>query len=397
MSFLQKTINWNNRNVSLAACLWFLLSLTAIFIQLSKGPSSFNNYLIFKGLFWHTIHETNLYNLYPSEYFDCNHYGISFSLLIAPFAWLPDYIGCFFWGLANAILLYLAIQKLPLSEQKKNIVLWIALVEMMTAMHNLQFNPMLTAFMLLSWILIEEKKDFWATLFIALGILTKLYGVVALAFFLFSKNKITFIWSFVFWMIAIFCLPMLFSSPGFVLQSYKDWLHSLTEKNNQNTESIMQGISIMRLVKRGLHLPGISDAYFLVLAAIGCGGILFRPGIWTVKKIRLQYLALLFITVVIFSSSAESSTYIIAMIGVAIWFISEDSPTKTEYILLIAAIILTSLSTTDLFPGFIKEHYIRYYALKALPCVLIWFILVYNILASKILIHEKQALNEINF
>jgi hypothetical protein len=38
---------------------------------------------------------------------------------------------------------------------------------------------------------------------------------------------------------------------------------------------------------------------------------------------------------------------------------------------LIFAIILTSLSATDLFPKFLYKEYVLKYSLKALPCVLI--------------------------
>lgn len=41
-------------------------------------------------------------------------------------------------------------------------------------------------------------------------------------------------------------------------------------------------------------------------------------------------------------------------------------------------ILLTSLSTTDLFPRFIRAEYVKPYALKALPCTLIWLKIVWE-------------------
>ena len=60
-----------------------------------------NNYLIFKYVFWHTIQGKSLYALSPAEFEDCNHYGPVFSLIIAPFAVLPDFIGMLLWLLIS--------------------------------------------------------------------------------------------------------------------------------------------------------------------------------------------------------------------------------------------------------------------------------------------------------
>ncbi|MEG2849443.1 MAG: hypothetical protein RR880_04335, partial [Bacteroidales bacterium] len=47
--------------------------------------------------------------------------------------------------------------------------------------------------------------------------------------------------------------------------------------------------------------------------------------------------------------------------------------------LMIFAFILTSMSPSDLFPRYLKIHYVYPYALKALPCVLIWLKLTYEL------------------
>ena len=77
--------------------------------------------------------------------------------------------------------------------KQKIILYWIVLIEMMTSIHSVQFNPMFTAFFIFTFVFTLRGKDWIATLFIALGILTKLYGIAGLAFFFFSKNKIQFI------------------------------------------------------------------------------------------------------------------------------------------------------------------------------------------------------------
>ena len=84
------------QNYRFITVLWFALALATI-IQNVFIRGEYNNYLIFKGVFWHTIQQLPLYVPYPEEYFDMNHYGIFFSGIIAPFAVLPHWLGCLLW------------------------------------------------------------------------------------------------------------------------------------------------------------------------------------------------------------------------------------------------------------------------------------------------------------
>ena len=390
MLFVTKEFIIFNKKISFAAVVWFLLALLAITIQVLKGSPGIHNYLIFKGVFWHTVNETNLYAEYQAD-LDLNHYGPAFSIVIAPFALLPDVVGCFLWGLANAMFLFYAVKKLPVSNNNQAIILFIGALEMMTSMHNVQFNAMVTSWIIFSYTLVKNKNDFWATLFIALGIFTKIYGIVGLSFFLFSDNKMKFILSFIFWCGVLFVLPMLISSPGFIVQSYHDWYLSLTEKNMANQESTMQGMNAMKVLRKVFMLKNLPDIYVLVTAATLYLLPLARISQFKIKNFQLSYLAFLLIGVVIFSSSAESATYVIAMMGVAIWFVIQKEKNYWIVALLVFALLVTSLSTTDLFPKNIKADYIRPLGLKALPCFIIWLVLCFQLLTKKF---EKVKMNE---
>ncbi len=383
MSFTTKELVIANRKFSVAAIFWFSLAIIAIIVQISKGVGGYNNYLIFKNVFWHTLSSKNLYAYYPTEYADVNHYGPVFSILIAPFAIFPNIIGCILWCHANAAFLFYAVRKLPVSYKNQNIILLIGALEMMTSMHNVQFNPMLTSWIIFSYVLVKNKKDFWATLFIAAGFFIKLYGIVGLAFFLFSENKIKFMLSFIFWMLVMFCLPMLLSSPSFIIQSYTDWYYSLSEKNNSNQESAMQGMSAMRVLRKVFLLENIKDVVVLGAAAILYIIPIVRVNQYKIQSFQLSYLAFLLIGVVIFSSSAESATYVIAMMGVAMWYVVQEKKNYWVIGLIIFAILFTSLSTTDLFPKNIKANYIRPLGLKALPCFIIWLVLCFQLIFKK--------------
>ena len=387
MQFLLKNITIGKWKIPVPVFLWFLLAMLAAIAEISRGHAAINNYDIFAGVFEHTLQQKKLYIPYPGEYIDSNHYGPLFSILIAPFALLPDYLGCFLWCVANAWVLFYAVRQLQLTERQQNTILLIGVLEMMTSVHNVQFNPMLTGWIMLSYVLVEKEKDIWATFFIVAGLLVKIYGIAGIAFFWFSKHKLKFVLSFLFWFVVLFCLPMIISSPAFIIQSYKDWYHSLVEKNAQNIDAadtnLMQDISVMGMIRRIFNYDHLRNYFITVPAAILYALPFLRLSQYKQAAFRMSYLCLAMIGVVIFSSSAESSTFVIAVMAVGIWYVIQEGSKKWyTHALLALVILLTSLSPTDLFPPYVREHLILPYSLKALPCFIVWCVLMYQLLVK---------------
>lgn len=370
---------------------WILLALIVSIKQ--SFQSTNNNYLIFKYSYLHAVEHLNLYSLYPEDHLDSNHYGPFFSLLIAPFALLPDYFGMLLWQLANILFLYFAIKQLPLQKTKVNAVYWIVTHELLTAMFSLQFNISIAAIIILAYVFIDQQKNFWAAFVIMLGTFVKLYGIVGLAFFFFAKEKPKFIGYCIFWGIVFLVVPMLFFSPGYILQCYKDWYVSLSEKQLLNASlTSMQDISVMGMVRRISQDVSIPNLPFILSGLLLFMIPYLRWKAYSNQIFRMLYLASTLIFVVIFSNSSESPTYIIAFLGVAIWFVLQEQPVKPWVIaLLVFALLLTSLSPSDLFPKFVRENYIKPYSLKALPCILIWLSITYQLTFKKFNIPNNAA------
>ena len=379
MKILSEDFKIGKLKFSFAAFVWFLLAILAAFLKIRLGHESIQNFLIFRNAFWHAIHQINLYTLYPPEHLDVFLYGPVFSIFVSPFALFPIDTGAFLWAIANAAILFFTIRKLPVSYKNQNIILLISAVEMMTCLENMQSNCLLAALIILSFVFVKNGKGFWASLFVAVGFLVKLYGVVGIIFFLFSNNKKKFLGSFVFWIIILFCLPMLISSPSFIVHSYADWYHALIKKDNTNASSLMQDISVMGMLRHfiksqylGLIVIFVAAWFYLIP--------LLRLNQLKNKNFQLTYLCFALIGVVIFSSSAESPTYIIAMAGVAIWFVIQNPKNPLTIFLLVFALCFTSLSATDFFPRYIKLNFIRPYSLKALPCFMVWLFIAAQLL-----------------
>ena len=359
--------------------LWTPLAVVAGLTKMA--PHRHNNFLIFRGVFWHTIQKLSLYDFYPTEYNDHNHYGPIFSLVIAPFAVVPDAIGLLGWLVVLALGMYYAVRRLPLEEGRQIFLYWFCAHELLTALQMQQFNIAIAAIIIGSFAAIEKGREVTAAFLIVLGTFVKLYGVVGLAFFFFVKRKPRFILALIGWSVVCFVAPMLISSPEYVVGQYVEWYERLAAKNGENTFSLMQNISLLGMIRKISGSASYSDL-LVILPGLALFGLPYlRFGQYRHLAFRYAILSSVLLFVVLFSTGSESSTYIIPFAGIALWYAT--SPWKRsgwDVALLVFAFVLSSLSPSDLFPRSLREAYVLPYALKALPPTLIWLRLSYELL-----------------
>jgi len=359
--------------------LWTLLAVVAGLTKIA--PHRHNNFLIFRGVFWHTIQKLSLYDFYPTEYNDHNHYGPIFSLVIAPFAVVPDAIGLLGWLVVLALGMYYAVRRLPLEEGRQIFLYWFCAHELLTALQMQQFNIAIAAIIIGSFAAIEKGREVTAAFLIVLGTFVKLYGVVGLAFFFFVKRKPRFILALIGWSVVCFVAPMLISSPEYVIGQYVEWYERLAAKNGENTFSLMQNISLLGMIRKASGSASYSDL-LVILPGLALFGLPYlRFGQYRHLAFRYAILSSVLLFVVLFSTGSESSTYIIPFAGIALWYTT--SPWKRsgwDVALLVFTFVLSSLSPSDLFPRSLREAYVLPYALKALPPTLIWLRLSYELL-----------------
>ncbi len=359
--------------------LWTLLAVVAGLTKIA--PYRHNNFLIFRGVFWHTIQKLSLYDFYPTEYNDHNHYGPIFSLVIAPFAVVPEAIGLLLWLVVLALGMYYAVRRLPLEEGRQIFLYWFCAHELLTALQMQQFNIAIAAIIIGSFAAIERGKEVTAAFLIVLGTFVKLYGVVGLAFFFFVKRKPRFILALIGWSVVCFVAPMLISSPEYVIGQYVEWYERLAAKNGENTFSLMQNISLLGMIRKISGSASYSDL-LVILPGLALFGLPYlRFGQYRHLAFRYAILSSVLLFVVLFSTGSESSTYIIPFAGIALWYTTSSwKRSGWDVALLVFAFVLSSLSPSDLFPRSLREAYVLPYALKALPPTLIWLRLSYELL-----------------
>jgi hypothetical protein len=340
-----------------------------------------NNYLIFRHAYYHAKAGVNLYLLYPAEYSDVFLYGPTFTILVAPFAIPSEAIGFFLWQIVNALAFLLAIHLLPFNNRIKTAILLLCVIEFSNTSHYMQINALIAALIIISFMLVKKGKDEWATLLIVAGTLIKFYPVVGLAFFLFSRNKLKFISSTVVWAGVLFALPMIISSPHYIIQSYHNWFHELGLKNAMNV-SLNGSIDwcIMGVARRVTQNAAIPNTPFLIVGAIIFVIPLLRFKQYGSLKFQLQVLCSALLMVVLFSTGSEHPTYIIATAGAVIYMMMQDKPfTSFHIVMLVLLLVITGLGPSDAFPGPARE-WMSNLAMKAWPCIIIWVKIAYELI-----------------
>jgi hypothetical protein len=345
-----------------------------------------NNYKIFYYSLTHLREGVNMYGLYPHQYLDQYLYAPAFAVLFSPFFLLPFKVGLFLWHLFFGAVWVLAVYKMPITRQQKAFACWYGLMELMTALGNSQTNPLIAAVPLFAMIFFEKNKPFWAAFFIILGFNIKIYSLVAASLFLVYPKKIQFILSCIFWTVVMGALPLLFTSYSKFIFQYQEWLNRLFVKTDTDK---WKNISIHRIIHQNISADINTMAIVLSGAVLFCTVFIHRH-VFHLRSFRFLLLASGLIYQVIFHPAAESASYLTAVTGVIFWWFVCPK-TWLDKTLLIACFIFTVLSPTEFMPSYLKKNLIFPYVLKAWPCVLIWFRILYLMHAEGFQAYKQRS------
>lgn len=377
---------------SIPGGIWVLAALAVVLLKYHCDPERLNNFLIYRQTFYHAAEHLNLYAYYPDEYFDHNLYGPLFSVLIAPFALLPKLAGAIVWELFLCAAMYLTVLKLPFGRERKVLILWYVTNEVISALLMTQFNLIIAALLPATYMSIRKEKEWLAGLLVAIGTLTKIYGIAGLPLMLLSHRKWRCgIWLGIWGAVLIF-LPMMIWGWEYAAGQYREWYLCLSDKNELNTAaasvidlSFHQNVSILGFAHR-VSGREFSDVWILLPAAILFVAPLFRYRQYSAGSYGWGITASALMSLILFSTGSESSGYIMALLGVALWYWSADwKRSGFDLFLLLFALVLGSFGHSDLMPKYLRQEFIRPYVLKAFPIMLVWLKQVYELLTRKYL------------
>lgn len=323
----------------------FLLGLLVAIIAtaLETIRQRYMNYLVYTDStldFWNGI------NPYTQDFVDAHGryflYTPVFSVLYAPIAYLPRWLGPFVWNLGNYSLFALSVFTLPrqYDAYKVRIFLYLLLI-LEQSVFPFQFNIVVAYCFLFAFSLLERGRGGWAVLLIMLSTTTKVYGIVELLLlFCYEKPFRRLAYSFVLGVLLLM-LPALKTGFSGLIPCYENWWNMLAQhQSNAYYVSLLYA----------WPLRWVLD-YYRIVQVITVGTVVaiffWKHQHWTDFRFRATVLGVLMGWTIVFGDSSETHTYLIALSGYMLWYWIQPHHSSFDKVLFWAMLIFFGCVPTD--------------------------------------------------
>jgi hypothetical protein len=348
----------------LVAALWLGAIIGATVQQ--GGTHQHNNFLIFRAASRHLFAGSDLYTLYPAEHADLYKYSPTFALLFAPFAFLPLLPAMFLWNALNAGALFIALG-MVLPRRAATVARAIVFLDMLGSLQNAQSNALVAALIVFTFAAYERHHTALGSLAAVGGAFIKAFPLAGVSFAIFHPRKVRVALAVVAASALLLLLPLLVTPPHTLLAQYASW-----RALSASEVSVKRGYSVMQMLENVLHAGWPNWPIQLLGIAILLAPVLFQRDRWHEWERRRLYLCSVLVFCVIFNHLAESPTFVVALSGVAIWFAALAKPSRWEWALFVAIVVLTILSSSDIMPDAIQRDFFDRYRFKTVPLIVLW-------------------------
>ena len=343
----------------MAAFVLFVGLAAVATVQRGVLTRSHATFPIFRQSFTHLGDGTDLYARYPleqgTEERDRFKYNPSAALGFAPLSLLPFVAGLFAWTLLNTLGLYAAVRRV-FSERDATIALFIVFPALVAAVQSTSSNGLVAALIVGAFVALEAGQRWRAAAAIAAGTLMKLFPAAMLPFALIRRDRLRLLGVIALVFAIALSAPLLVTSPTELLAQYQSWLAILlADEGDLNFAR-----SIMVVVREFSNTAGPNWIFQSLATMALVTPLAVRPSAWTDAAFRRSFLASLLVYVVIFNHQSENASYVIAAVGLALWFLSAPA-TLSRVVLLIACMV----------------------GLEAVPYFLVWLWMQFDLLEGE--------------
>lgn len=276
--------------------------------------------------------------------FDYFLYTPVFNVLFAPFAYLPWHTGEFIWNLFNYSMLTLSIYSFPnISTRNKARTLLYLIPIIATSQLSFQYNIAVAYLFIFAFSLLERGKAHWAILLIMLSATTKLYGIVELSILLFYPRFWRNMLLALIFGVGFIALPLIKLNITELGQYYTAWGTAIGSHETDRTFQTFYDLNIFTWgAARQTMMTIIQIGTFAAVAAL----VFFRRERWANFNFRVGILAALMGWCILFGTSSEGHTYVIALAGYLLWYWSmptRGAVVQTLYWATLVVIVLVPL------------------------------------------------------
>lgn len=354
-----------------------LFALGALIVTAQRvGVPAENNFRIFRAAFQHLVAGQDLYAAYPLEHADLYKYSPTFALLFAPFALLPVVPAYFAWQVVSIFAVIVGMHR-QMTRRQMTVALLIAWPSVVTDMQRAQSNTLCAGMMLIAWSCFARREQLTASVSGAVGAFVKIFPLAAFAGVLLHPRKLRQLALIALVMAVGAGLPLLVTSPSSLVLQYESWvrietLDTVPVVYGQHGAGLYAGLMGGLHVWLGVdwpHWPVQLAGVLIVLAPIA-----WRRDRWTDAQFRLQLIASILVFAVLFNHQAESPSYVIAMLGTAIWFATSERA-AWRVALIVAAMLMVNGGSSGVLSRDLYHRVYLAYLLKTVPLIPIWIVM----------------------
>jgi hypothetical protein len=321
------------------------------------------NFEIFRLASRHLFSGEDMYADYPAEISDRFKYSPTFALLFAPLAWLAWPLALFLWSCLNALVLFVAVERV-LPGRAGLLALGALLLEVLRGMQNAQSNALVAGLIVLAFVAMERTNAWRTAAAVMLGACVKIFPLAALSFAIPRRR----VWRTGLWAAAIgvtlVVLPLLVTSPTTLLAQYASW------RGVETVDAQQRWFSVMQLVHRWTGASWPNWPVQLIGTLVLLAPLALRRDRWNDARYRFGYLCSVLMYVVLFNHQAERASYLIAFVGITLWYVASERARWQSWLFVTAFITIPLMST--LIPGsFFRGRNATLYRLAA-PTLAIW-------------------------
>jgi hypothetical protein len=332
--------------------------------RLNGARQRHGNFEIFRAASQHLFAGEDLYAHYPDELQDRFKYSPAFALLFAPFAWLPWPLALFLWSALNALVLFVAVERV-LPPRAALVALSFLLLEVLRAMQNAQSNALVAGLIILAFAALERGRAWRAAFAVALGASVKIFPLAALTFAIPRRRTIRTGIATAVVGLGMLLVPLVATPPSTLLVQYRSW------RAIESTDAHQRWFSAMELLHRWTSTDWPNWPIQLAGTLALLAPLALRRDRWDDARFRLLYLCSVLLFVVLFNHQAERASFVIAFAGMTIWFTAEPSTRWRMILFGIAFVTMPLMSTIIPVPAMLKTPTAMLYRL-GLPTLAIW-------------------------